>query len=75
MLYLDNAATSYQKPAVFYAAMRRYTESMSVNAGRGANALSIAGARGILNTAEELCLFLGLLIPSKLHFLKTPPFP
>lgn len=68
MLYLDNAATSYEKPAAFYRAMDRYTKRYSVNAGRGGHRYSVLGARGIMETAEELCSLFGADDPERIAF-------
>lgn len=68
MLYLDNAATSYEKPKAFYRAMSRYTKRCSVNAGRGGHKYSLMGAAGIMETAEELCGLFGIDNPERIAF-------
>lgn len=68
MLYLDNAATSFEKPKCFYRAMNKYTRKFSVNAGRGGHRFSIAGANGIGETAEKLCTLFGISNPDRIAF-------
>lgn len=68
MLYLDNAATSKDKPKEFYRAMGSYTKKYSVNAGRGGHDFSLAGAAGINETAEELAELFGIENPSRIAF-------
>ena len=55
MLYLDNAATSYRKPAEVYLAMAKNSIEYSMNAGRGGHRLSIKGEEALLDSAEKLC--------------------
>lgn len=55
MLYLDNAATSYEKPKAFYDAMNYFTKKYSVNSGRGGHRFSLEGMSGIIDTSEKLC--------------------
>lgn len=71
MLYLDNAATSFEKPHCFYRAMSRYTKRYSVNAGHGGHSFSLRGEDGILSTAELLCEFLDLDDPERLVFCQN----
>ncbi len=68
MLYLDNAATSKDKPKVFYKAMNKFTREFSVNAGRGGHDFSIKGAEGISETAEELAGLFGIDNPERIAF-------
>lgn len=68
MLYLDNAATSYEKPKAFYKAMNQATKKYSVNAGRGGHRYSIDGAAGIMSTAEALCELFGIDNPERIAF-------
>lgn len=55
MIYLDNAATSYEKPKGFYGAMNYFTKKYSVNSGRGGHRFSLEGMSGIIETSENLC--------------------
>lgn len=71
MLYLDNAATSFEKPRCFYRAMTRYTKKYSVNAGHGGHSFSVRGTNGILNTAELLCELLDMEDPERLVFCQN----
>lgn len=68
MIYLDNAATSKDKPACFYRAMGKYTERFSVNPGRGGHYFSIKGAQLIYETAEALARLFKIDNPERLAF-------
>ena len=52
LIYLDNAATSMQKPRIVFG--KRFKESLftSINAGRGAHRKSLKAIDGINRTAE-----------------------
>lgn len=54
MIYLDNAATTMQKPKGVVDAVVRAMSSMG-NAGRGANEASLSASRIIYDTREKLC--------------------
>ena len=54
MIYLDNPATSMQKPEIVYEMMWKNTVNNSVNAGRGGHWASIRGAEGIAAAQEEI---------------------
>ena len=68
MIYLDNPATSYQKPPSVIAAISNYSKKYSVNAGRGAHTASIAGAEGISHTQEKLAAFFNIDNPDRIAF-------
>jgi len=68
MIYLDNPATSMQKPACVLSAMDRNTRNASVNAGRGGHRASIMGASGIGETQEVLADFFGIKNPERIAF-------
>lgn len=53
MIYLDNAATSYRKPAAVSSAIYRHTLKSSMNAGHGGHMLSIRGVE-ILEEVKAL---------------------
>lgn len=68
MLYLDNAATSYQKPREFYRAMDEFTKKYSVNAGRGGHRYSLLGMNGILNTSYALAELFNIENPERIAY-------
>src|SRR4051794_20822837 len=53
-LYLDNAATSFPKPAAVLAAMTGYATSLGASAGRGAYAEAIETGKLITQCRERL---------------------
>lgn len=58
MIYLDNAATTMQKPEEVIQAVAEALRSMG-NAGRGAHGASLQASRTIYDTREKLCQFFG----------------
>lgn len=67
MIYLDNAATTMQKPEEVIQAVVTAMQSMG-NAGRGAHAASLEASRTIYDTREKLCHFFGGEDPRQLVF-------
>lgn len=53
-LYLDNAATSFPKPAEMMAAMEKFQREIGANPGRSGHGLSIDAGRAIYETRETL---------------------
>lgn len=74
MLYLDNAATSYQKPSCLYRAMAHNTKYLSANAGRGGHKYSIAAAEKIAETAEELAELFNIGNSSQIAFTQNATY-
>jgi cysteine desulfurase family protein len=68
MIYLDNAATSWPKPPEVIKAMTDVLERAGGNPGRSGHRLSIAAARVIYNTREEIARFLGISNPLRVLF-------
>lgn len=68
MIYLDNAATSWPKPSPVLKAMADALEQAGGNPGRSGHRLSIAAARIIYDTREELARFFGAADPSRVIF-------
>ncbi len=68
VLYLDNAATSYRKPAAVYASMLKNTVINSANAGRGGHYYSIRTAKGIYETSESLCRLFNIPSPERIAY-------
>lgn len=67
MIYLDNAATTMQKPKEVIEAVVQAMHSMG-NAGRGAHSASLEASRTIYDTRELLCRFFGGTDPRRLVF-------
>ena len=74
MIYLDNPATSMQKPACVLSAMDRNTRNFSVNSGRGGHRASIMGASGIGETQEALADFFGIKNPERIAFTQNATY-
>ncbi len=68
MIYLDNAATSWPKPPEVLKAMTDVMERAGGNPGRSGHRLSIAAARVIYDTREEIARFFGISNPSRVVF-------
>jgi cysteine desulfurase / selenocysteine lyase len=58
-IYLDNAATSFPKPAAVHAAMSRYATELGASPGRGAYAEAREGGRILAECRELLCRLFG----------------
>ena len=67
MIYLDNAATTMQKPEEVIESVVQAMHSMG-NAGRGAHSASLEASRTIYDTRELLCRFFGGTDPRRLVF-------
>ena len=68
MIYLDNAATSWPKPPEVLKAMTDVLEHAGGNPGRSGHRLSIAAARVIYDTREEIARFFGISDPLRVIF-------
>jgi selenocysteine lyase/cysteine desulfurase len=68
MIYLDQAATSWPKPPEVLKAMTDVLESAGGNPGRSGHRLSIAAARIIYDTREEISRFFGVSDPLRVIF-------
>ena len=68
MIYLDNAATSWPKPPEILKAMTDVLERAGGNPGRSGHQLSIAAARIIYDTREEIARFFGISDPLRVIF-------
>jgi len=68
MIYLDNAATSWPKPPEVPKAMTDALERAGGNPGRSGHRLSIAAARVIYDTREEIARFFGISNPLRVIF-------
>lgn len=58
MIYLDNAATSFPKPAETIRLLNRFVTSIGGNPGRGGHPLSIEAARIVFECREKLAEFI-----------------
>lgn len=67
MIYMDNAATTMQKPQAVIDAVVAAMSSMG-NAGRGANEASLSASRVIYDTRDKLCRFFGGENPRQIVF-------
>jgi len=68
MIYLDNAATSWPKPSEVLKAMTDVLERAGGNPGRSGHRLSIAAARVIYDTREEIARIFGIRDPLRVIF-------
>lgn len=67
MIYMDNAATTMQKPERVLQAVVRAMNSIG-NAGRGATEASLSASRIIYDTREKLCRLFGAKNPKQIAF-------
>lgn len=68
MIYMDNAATSWPKPPEVIKTMTLALEHAGGNPGRSGHRLSIAAARIIYDTREEIADFFGIIDPARVIF-------
>lgn len=68
MIYLDNAATSWPKPPGVMEAMIEAMHQAGGNPGRSGHRLSVAAARRIYETRENLAEFFGVSNPDRVVF-------
>ncbi|HEY31809.1 MAG TPA: aminotransferase class V-fold PLP-dependent enzyme [Dehalococcoidia bacterium] len=68
MIYLDNAATSWPKPPEVLKAMTDVLEHAGGNPGRSGHRLSIAAARVVYDTREEIAQFFNISDPQRIIF-------
>ena len=70
-IYLDNAATSYPKPEVVYAAMNGFARAIGGSGGRGSHRRSFATATVIDGARESLATLLGAHSPECVCFAQN----
>ncbi len=68
LVYLDAAATSYQKPPEVIAAVKEYIRHQSGNPGRGSHRLSLAAAEEVYACREAAADLLGSSHPERVVF-------
>jgi selenocysteine lyase/cysteine desulfurase len=67
-IYLDNAATSYPKPAAVWEAMDRFSREIGASAGRGAYEEAFECARLLQQTRERLATLFNAPDPERFIF-------
>lgn len=68
MLYWDNAATTYPKPAAVTAAVTSAFKKYGANPGRGGHALAYATSEMLYRCRETAARFFGLTVPDNVVF-------
>lgn len=68
VIYFDNAATSWPKPPGVAAAMTDFLERVGANPGRSGHRLSIAAARIVFRTREQIAALFNLPDPTRVIF-------
>ena len=68
MIYLDTAATSFNKPAAVYRKLDRMTRHLSANAGHGASTLSVEAAGHVYDAAEQAAMLFNIPLPENIAF-------
>ncbi len=68
MIYFDNAATTFPKPACVKSAVLDCMEHWCGNPGRGAHALSLLAAKQVYACREQLAAFFGLSDATRIVF-------
>lgn len=68
LIYLDNAATSFQKPPQVTAAMVDFMEKIGANPGRGGHALAIRAGQVVSQTRERLATLFNVPDPRRIAF-------
>ncbi len=69
MIYLDNSATSFPKPAEVYEETLNCMKNYAANPGRSAYKIAVKAAAKIMETREEICNLFN--IPSPFNFVFT----
>jgi selenocysteine lyase/cysteine desulfurase len=71
IIYLDNAATTFPKPASVYKAADEFYRRFGGNAGRGGNPLARACTRLLAETREQLAAWLDVPTPEQVIFTSS----
>lgn len=71
MIYLDNGATSFPKPAAVAAGMSACMQKYAANAGRGSHKMSVHAAEKIWETRELLAKLFGASAPERIVFTQN----
>lgn len=68
MIYLDNAATSFPKPAPVLRAVNGVMERLCANPGRSGHRMSLAAGRIVVNCRDKLAELLDVAAPERVIF-------
>lgn len=68
VIYLDNAATTWPKPAEVIEAVKDCLENKGANPGRGGHRLSLEAGRVLLETRERIATLFGISDPLRVIF-------
>ena len=71
MIYLDNAATSFPKPAETIEYLNNFVKNIGGNPGRSGHTLSLEAARIIFEAREKLASFIGMKDSERLIFTQN----
>ncbi len=74
MIYLDNAATSFPKPASVVAEVQRSMTEYGGNAGRGAHSLALAAAQKVFECRNELAELFGAEDTDRVFFVPNTTY-
>ncbi len=68
MIYLDNASTSWPKPAAVWEEMKKHLEESAANPGRGGHRMSLQAGRLVYEAREELAKLFNISNPLRVIF-------
>ena len=71
MIYMDNAATSYPKPACVYRDILDFMRNNCANPGRGGHVMAAQSAMAVFEVRESLCRFFNFDNPLQVCFTKN----
>ena len=71
MIYFDNAATTFPKPAEVTAAVAEHMRLRGGNPGRGAHKLALAAAEAVYDARSEIAAFFGSTKPENVIFTQN----
>lgn len=71
MIYFDNAATTFPKPAEVISIMAECMQKFCGNPGRSAHPLAIAAAEAVYNTRKDIAAFFGSSKPENVIFTQN----
>lgn len=74
MIYFDNAATTYIKPALVYRAVYENMMRYGANSGRGGHSLSVKAGEIINEARIKLCEFFEIENPERLAFFQNATY-
>lgn len=71
MIYLDNAATTYPKPAPVWKAMEEFLIHNSANPGRGGHRMALEAGRMVLEVREQIAELISAKRPEEIIFTSS----